>query len=97
MKYLSTFGFPNTCVIPDEILQSAADDEFGFLPRGGTAMQVPTITNSNEIEDKERQIDGNAFCFLPLPISTGLPCHINGHLNFLNDPLSSLYIVLRER
>jgi sacsin len=21
----------------------------------------------------------NAFCFLPLPISTGLPCHINGH------------------
>jgi hypothetical protein len=56
-------------------MQSAADDEFGFLPRGGTAMQVPTVTDSNEIEEKERQIDGNAFCFLPLPISTGLPCH----------------------
>jgi hypothetical protein len=44
-----TFGFPNTCAIPDEIMQSAADDEFGFLPRGGTAMQVPTVTGSNEI------------------------------------------------
>jgi hypothetical protein len=50
-----------------------------FMPRGGTAMQVPTVTGSNEIEETERQIDGNAFCFLPLPISTGLPCHINGH------------------
>ena len=74
-----TFGFPNTGAIPDEIMQSAADDEFGFLPRGGTAMQVPIVTDSNEIEEKERQIDGNAFCFLPLPISTGLPCRINGH------------------
>jgi sacsin len=22
---------------------------------------------------------GNAFCFLPLPIETGLPVHVNGH------------------
>jgi hypothetical protein len=28
-----TFGFPNTCAIPDEIMQSAADDEFGLHQR----------------------------------------------------------------
>ena len=24
-------------------------------------------------------LEGLAYCFLPLPVKTGLPCHVNGY------------------
>lgn len=47
------------------------------LPIGGVA--VPLQKESEKTwSPGERCAEGQAFCFLPLPIDTGLPVHING-------------------
>ena len=52
----------------------------GLLPRGGIAAKVkekskfPSSRPSGIEETKHK-----AFCFLPLPLHTGLPFHVNGH------------------
>jgi len=54
--------------------------KYGLLPRGGIAakvsekskLQLFSSKNTNEPRHK-------AFCFLPLPLYTGLPFHVNGH------------------
>lgn len=47
------------------------------LPIGGVA--VPLQRQSDKMwSPDERCANGQAFCFLPLPIGTGLPIHING-------------------
>ncbi|GMH69495.1 hypothetical protein TrRE_jg392, partial [Triparma retinervis] len=38
-----------------------------FLPWGGVAAQLSKV------------LRGNAFCFLPLPVETGMPVHVNGY------------------
>ena len=43
-----------------------------LLPWGGVAAHV-----IDETKDMEPDV-GRAFCFLPLPVITGLPLHING-------------------
>ena len=53
---------------------------FGLLPRGGVAFKVSEeqkISVSASIPRREPK--HKAFCFLPLPVDTGLPVHINGH------------------
>ncbi|CAG2235839.1 unnamed protein product [Mytilus edulis] len=82
---VQAFGFKEGDAVAESILTAASSGELGFLPRGGTAMKV-----GKKIEDNQRGLpltyipesqDGNAFCFLPLPIRTGLPVHINGHFS----------------
>ncbi|XP_052102784.1 sacsin-like [Mytilus californianus] len=82
---VQAFGFNEGDAVAESILTAASSGELGFLPRGGTAMKVV-----KKIEDNQRGLpytyipdsrDGNAFCFLPLPIRTGLPVHINGHFS----------------
>lgn len=46
------------------------------LPVGGVA--VPLQRESDNMWSPIECADGQAFCFLPLPIDTGLPVHING-------------------
>nr|XP_006819457.1 PREDICTED: sacsin-like [Saccoglossus kowalevskii] len=72
------FGFYNT---PDV---EFSDEELGkLLPRVGVAALVDghkgeekNYTHSPKTEMKKRF---NAYCFLPLPIATDLPVHVNGH------------------
>ena len=45
--------------------------ELGLLPRGGIAAFLST----SGVFNKERV----AYCFLPLPVKTSLPVHVNGH------------------
>ena len=47
-------------------------------PRHGIAapLECAKVTKSS---DRQRQLDGQVFCFLPLPIHSHLPVHINGH------------------
>ncbi|XP_063435464.1 sacsin-like isoform X1 [Mytilus trossulus] len=82
---VQAFGFKEGDTVAESILTAASSGELGFLPRGGTAMKV-----GKKNEDNPRGLpftyipesqDGNAFCFLPLPIRTGLPVHINGHFS----------------
>ncbi|VDI08009.1 Hypothetical predicted protein [Mytilus galloprovincialis] len=63
------FGFPEPTKVPQRLVSDFAEGRIGLLPRSGTA-----ICQSVNLEFK-----GKAFCFLPLPIETGLPAYVNGH------------------
>ncbi|XP_071155498.1 sacsin-like [Mytilus edulis] len=82
---VQTFGFSDNATIPDVVIEAAAGEDFYFLPRGGTAMKVADnctkFLTTGTIAVEEQENSGEAFCFLPLPIATGLPCHINGHFS----------------
>lgn len=45
--------------------------EYGLFPRGGIAALL-----SNTHKETSEYV---AYCFLPLPVQTGLPVHVNGH------------------
>ncbi|CAG2253138.1 unnamed protein product [Mytilus edulis] len=64
-------GFSGKRKIPEEVLSSYRNRNIGLLPRGGVALSLD--------EGKNKKEKGKAFCFLPLPIETGLPVHVNGH------------------
>ncbi|KAJ9457915.1 hypothetical protein DIPPA_17918, partial [Diplonema papillatum] len=50
-----------------------------LLPWGGVACPV-------EGEEKEEGgLSGRAFCFLPMPVETGLPLHVNGYFELPSD------------
>ncbi|XP_048257393.1 sacsin-like [Haliotis rufescens] len=63
-------GFVKEKSIPDVITTTWKNGDIRLLPRGGVAMPLA---------DAEKNFEGKAFCTLPLPISTGLPVHVNGH------------------
>ena len=65
-------GFTGTKPVSENILEAYQNEELGLLPRGGVALCIPDI---NDVVNN----DGKAFCFLPLPVKTGLPMHVNGH------------------
>ncbi|CAM9585905.1 unnamed protein product, partial [Chrysoparadoxa australica] len=46
-----------------------------FIPWGGVAGAVEILMCPPD----SLHLAGNAFCFLPLPVTTGLPVHINGY------------------
>jgi sacsin len=64
-------GFTGTKPVSENILQAYQNEELGLLPRGGVALCIPDII---DVVNN----DGKAFCFLPLPVKTGLPMHVNG-------------------
>ena len=58
--------------VPECIISAISRGDLGLLPRGGVACLLERRpTNPNE--------KSKAFCFLPLPLETDLPVHINGH------------------
>ena len=60
-------------VLDKRIVDAFRKQKLGMLPRGGVACLLES-TNSRELLEKKK-----AFCFLPLPLETDLPVHINGH------------------
>jgi hypothetical protein len=50
---------------------------FKWLPWGGVAVKLQPKGHNVELNPKPPI--GRAYCFLPLPIETGLPCHVNGY------------------
>jgi len=50
---------------------------YGLLPRGGIAAKVAEKSKFHSSDRREPK--HKAFCFLPLPLHTGLPVHVNGH------------------
>ena len=61
----------------DQILRQ--DSTFGakMIPWVGVAACIPQ-SPGEEVLPSLRPLQGKAFCFLPLPVYTGLPVHING-------------------
>jgi sacsin len=47
----------------------------GLVPWAGVAAQLPSTQESAQA----LVLRGRAFCFLPLPVRTGLPVHVNGY------------------
>ena len=64
------------CVGKDRSIRFAAKEgqKDGLLPLAGAAALLQTNSNCNMVA---KGIEGEAFCFLPLSISTGLPIHVN--------------------
>ena len=53
---------------------------YGLLPRGGIAAKVAEKSKLQSVYRKHKnEPKHKAFCFLPLPLNTGLPVHVNGH------------------
>ncbi|XP_021339834.1 sacsin-like, partial [Mizuhopecten yessoensis] len=69
--------------IPEEINDAYTNENLGLLPRGGVAIRLKPHTSSEQRH--------KAFCFLPLPVDTGLPVHINGHFALGGEARSSLW------
>ena len=55
--------------------------QYGLLPRGGIAAKVSEKSKVPSSLPFTRRLETKykAFCFLPLPLNTGLPVHVNGH------------------
>ncbi|XP_019617871.1 PREDICTED: sacsin-like [Branchiostoma belcheri] len=74
--------------IPNSIKEARASNELGLLPRGGTAIchsgcKLPHLSKAHHQSKSDQKCyhtgPKRAFCFLPLPIETRLPVHVNGH------------------
>ena len=70
------------CVGKDNSIEFAAEEgqKDGLLPLAGAAALLKGNTNDSMADSRNfiaEQIRGEAFCFLPLSISTGLPIHVN--------------------
>ena len=62
-------------------LASGEGKKHGLLPCAGAAAKISSVSgNSSAVSPKltAAQVEGEAFCFLPLSIATGLPVHVNG-------------------
>jgi len=70
---IQQIGFENE--VQQSILDAYRSSDLGILPRGGVAC---LLKNKSVHKEPERR-RGKAYCFLPLPLETGLPVHINGH------------------
>ncbi|XP_028396659.1 sacsin-like [Dendronephthya gigantea] len=69
--------FVSYCVGKDLSIKLAREEgeKDGLLPLAGAAALLQS--NSNDDAMIAKQVNGEAFCFLPLSISTGLPVHVN--------------------
>ena len=70
---IQQIGFENE--VQPSILHAYRSSDLGMLPRGGVACLLENKAVHKEPERRKRK----AYCFLPLPLETGLPVHINGH------------------
>ena len=66
-------GFDNQ--VQRSIVDACKRHDLGMLPRGGVACLLEKTSTEEEPENRRNK----AYCFLPLPIATNLPVHINGH------------------
>ncbi|XP_013411447.1 sacsin [Lingula anatina] len=83
------FGFSNPSSIPTTLKKALQDRELGLLPRGGVAhmLQADRLPMEKFSLKKSR-----VFCFLPLPLKTNLPVHINGHFALDHEARRNLWM-----
>ncbi|VDI08008.1 sacsin, partial [Mytilus galloprovincialis] len=76
---VETFGFPDIKDVPAEVVKAFNGKEIMLSPKGGAATCIESYNRETKDKKYSEMENGRAFCFLPLPIPTGLPVHINGH------------------
>ena len=57
--------------VPRSVFDAFQRHQLGMLPRGGVACLLDSTSQFQRVN--------RAYCFLPLPLRTNLPVHINGH------------------
>ncbi|PAA66376.1 hypothetical protein BOX15_Mlig002925g1 [Macrostomum lignano] len=62
--------------MPAQLQQQVASGKWRLLPKTGVAAPI-SMTETCRVE-------GHVYCLLPLPVTTALPVHVNGH--FILDP-----------
>ena len=67
------FGFEKA--VSESIAHAYQNRELGMIPRGGVACLLEKKSKTPEEAIRKKR----AYCFLPLPIETNFPVHINGH------------------
>ena len=66
-------GVDTDVKIPPNVNEAVKSGELALLPRGGVAAMLDSSDAASDCRASK------AFCFLPLPVKTDLPVHINGH------------------
>ena len=61
--------------VKTSILDAYKRGDLGMLPRGGVAYLLEKKSNQRKSGANQKK----AYCFLPLPLETNLPVHVNGH------------------
>ncbi len=72
-RVVSIIGSDSKGEVAEAIAQMQAQKEKS-VPWAGAAARISISTNDGNL----KPITGKAYCFLPTPIETGLPIHING-------------------
>ena len=57
--------------VTKSIVEAVKGNQLGMLPRGGVAS---VLESTSKVQRRKK-----AYCFLPLPLTTKLPVHVNGH------------------
>ncbi|CAH3127509.1 unnamed protein product [Pocillopora meandrina] len=71
--------------VDENIIRAFRKKELGMLPRGGVACLLEK--NSRYTSSRQKK----AYCFLPLPLETNLPVHVNGHFALDHEARRSLW------
>ena len=73
--------------VNDSIIDAYQNHDLGMLPRGGVACLLQRKSVENEPVQRTKKV----YCFLPLPIETNLPVHINGHFALDHEARTSFW------
>ncbi|KAJ8042972.1 Sacsin [Holothuria leucospilota] len=68
-------GIANKDKIPESVKHANTVTKLKLFPKGGIAAMVTSKNSGRKVTNK----NGKAFCFLPLPIDTNLPVHVDGY------------------
>ncbi|XP_060582871.1 sacsin-like isoform X2 [Ruditapes philippinarum] len=84
-------GFTQNSKIDPVIVEKIVTGKLGLLPHGGIALQAKMRTDTCDRLVWETKKKCKAFCFLPLPIKTGLPVHVHGYFALDHETRRSLW------
>ena len=84
-------GFDNE--LGTKIADGSVNGYLRLLPRGGVASLLQYVSTQSESIEREHK----AYCFLPLPVETGLPLHINGNFALDHETRRSLWTDKNDR
>ena len=62
--------------VPESVSRAVRAGVLRLLPRGGIACLLESYQSDKIKQARKKR---SVFCFLPLPIATSLPVHVNGH------------------
>ncbi|KAL4220906.1 hypothetical protein ACF0H5_019172 [Mactra antiquata] len=80
VEIVQTYGFKNKECKQFVLNNKPQVHRKSLVPQGGVASFV-----------QNEKCFGKAYCFLPLPIFTGLPCHVTGHFALDHETRRSLW------